>query len=98
MYIAETGWPSQANDTAHESNGASDASEANLQSFLDNFVCKANTDNVGYFYFEFFDEKWKDEMYGGVEGYWGLFHQKYVVAVLSLLFCLLIYISRLAAH
>ncbi|KAF8914728.1 glycoside hydrolase superfamily [Mucidula mucida] len=75
MYIAETGWPSQANDTLHESNGASDASEANLQSFLDNFVCKANTDNVGYFYFEFFDEKWKDEMYGGVEGYWGLFHQ-----------------------
>lgn len=27
---------------------------------------------------QFTDEKWKDDQFGGVEGHWGLFHQKYV--------------------
>jgi exo-beta-1,3-glucanase (GH17 family) len=27
-------------------------------------------------FFEMFDEKWKDDQFGGVEGWWGLFHQK----------------------
>ena len=26
---------------------------------------------------QFTDEKWKDDQFGGVEGHWGLFHQKY---------------------
>lgn len=25
-----------------------------------------------------FDEKWKDDQFGGVEGHWGLFDQQYV--------------------
>jgi hypothetical protein len=33
---------------------------------------------IKYFFFEFFDEKWKDETFGGVEGHWGLFYQKCV--------------------
>lgn len=33
---------------------------------------------VKYFFFEFFDEKWKDDLYGGVEAHWGLFYQKCV--------------------
>ncbi|KAK0491089.1 glycoside hydrolase family 17 protein [Armillaria novae-zelandiae] len=74
MYIAETGWPSQSSDAGNANNGASDASEANLQIFLDNFVCQANTNGTGYFFFEFTDEPWKDKLYGGVEGHWGLFH------------------------
>ncbi|KAL1737987.1 hypothetical protein HDZ31DRAFT_78720, partial [Schizophyllum fasciatum] len=41
--------------------------------FLDDFVCQANANNTGYFFFEFFDEEWKDKTYGGVEGWWGLF-------------------------
>jgi exo-beta-1,3-glucanase (GH17 family) len=94
MFIAETGWPTQSSDAGNARNGASDASEAGLQTFLDTFVCQANTANVGYFFFEvgaesfssgcllmivsvqFFDEQWKDRQFGGVEGWWGLFHAK----------------------
>ncbi|WRT66715.1 uncharacterized protein IL334_003678 [Kwoniella shivajii] len=75
VYIAETGWPtasmnaSEANDGAGSPQG--DASVANLQTFLDTFVCQANTNGTQYFYFEAFDEPWKAQ-YGGVEPYWGL--------------------------
>ncbi|KAH9945047.1 glycoside hydrolase [Epithele typhae] len=74
MYVAETGWPSAGNDTATSNNGAADASAANLQVFMDNYVCQANTNGTGYFFFEFKDEEWKDKQYGGVEGHWGLFY------------------------
>jgi exo-beta-1,3-glucanase (GH17 family) len=50
----------------------------NLQKFLDTFVCQANQNGTGYFYFEYFDEEWKDQQFGGVEGWWGLFNAKYV--------------------
>jgi len=73
MYIAETGWPSGSKDAGSATNGASTASVPNLQIFLNDFVCQANQQGVPYFYFEFFDEKWKDLQFGGVEGYWGLF-------------------------
>ncbi|KAF9054946.1 glycoside hydrolase family 17 protein [Hymenopellis radicata] len=75
MYIAETGWPTASKDAGNANNGASAASEANLQIFIDTFVCQANTNGTGYFFFEFTDEKWKDDTFGGVEGHWGLFHQ-----------------------
>ncbi|KAJ8086896.1 hypothetical protein PM082_005721 [Marasmius tenuissimus] len=74
MYIAETGWPTASSDKANESNGAATASLANLQTFMDTFVCQANTNGTGYFFFEFTDEKWKDIQFGGVEGHWGLFN------------------------
>ncbi|KAG5342314.1 hypothetical protein C0989_003444 [Termitomyces sp. Mn162] len=74
MYIAETGWPTKSSDAAHESNGAGIASVTGLQTFLDTFVCQANNNNIPYFFFELFDEKWKDIQYGGVEGWWGLFN------------------------
>lgn len=45
---------------------------------MDNFVCQSNQKGIKYFFFEFFDEKWKDDIYGGVEGHWGLFYQKCV--------------------
>jgi len=73
MYIAETGWPSNSSDAGNESNGASTASIANLQTFLNTYVCQANQNGTGYFYFEAFDEEWKDIDFGGVEGHWGLF-------------------------
>jgi len=73
MYIAETGWPTDSKDAANKNNGASDASVANLQIFIDQFVCQANTADIPYFFFEFVDEEWKDIKYGGVEGHWGIF-------------------------
>ncbi|KAF9060949.1 glycoside hydrolase superfamily [Rhodocollybia butyracea] len=65
MSIAETG---------NASNGPSLASEANLQKFMDTFVCQANANGTEYFFFEYFDETWKDIQFGGVEGWWGLFN------------------------
>ncbi|KAJ7679025.1 glycoside hydrolase superfamily [Mycena polygramma] len=67
MYIAETGWPTNSSDAASATNGVSAASEANLQIFLDTFVCQANKNGTKYFFFEYFDEKWKDDQFGGVE-------------------------------
>jgi len=74
MYVAETGWPSTSSDAGNMNNGASTASIANLQKFLDTYVCQATKNNTGYFYFEAFDELWKDKQFGGVEGHWGLFN------------------------
>jgi exo-beta-1,3-glucanase (GH17 family) len=74
MSIAETGWPTKSSDVGNESNGPSTASEANLQTFLNTFVCQANTNGTEYYFFEFFDEPWKDQQFGGVEGWWGLFN------------------------
>ncbi|KGB79281.2 glucan 1 [Cryptococcus deuterogattii R265] len=77
MYIAETGWPTQSSNSSESNDGAGspqgDASVANLQTFLDTFVCQANANGTQYFYFEAFDEPWKD-IYGGVEPWWGLFN------------------------
>ncbi|KAF5391598.1 hypothetical protein D9757_002549 [Collybiopsis confluens] len=74
MSIAETGWPTNSTDAGNETNGPSNATEANLQIFLDNFVCQANANGTEYYFFEAFDEVWKLEEFGGVEGYWGLFY------------------------
>ncbi|KAF9061676.1 glycoside hydrolase superfamily [Rhodocollybia butyracea] len=74
MSIAETGWPTKSSDAGNASNGPSTASTANLQKFLDTFVCQANANGTEYFFFEYFDETWKDAVYGGVEAWWGLFN------------------------
>ncbi|KAF8632210.1 hypothetical protein AX15_001971 [Amanita polypyramis BW_CC] len=74
MSIAETGWPTKSSDPATATNGPSAASVENLQKFLDTFICQANQAGVEYFYFELFDEVWKDQQFGGVEGWWGLFN------------------------
>lgn len=74
MYIAETGWPTKSSDVAKESNGPGHATMAGLQTFLDTFICQANTNGTGYFFFEYSDEPWKDAQFGGVEGWWGLFN------------------------
>ncbi|KAJ1024125.1 hypothetical protein NDA16_002964 [Ustilago loliicola] len=79
-YIAETGWPSGANSsqftTYTNENGVVTGAKAGvseLQTFLDGYVCDANKNGTGYFWFELYDEEWKDALYGGVEAHWGLF-------------------------
>lgn len=87
MFIAETGWPSGANDTTHSTNGAGVASVAGLQTFLDTFVCQGNANGTGYFYFEAFDEPWKDVQFGGVEGHWGLFNSNKTLKAITIPQC-----------
>lgn len=70
-YIAETGWPTGSMTAENATYQGAVASVANLQVFLDDYVCAANTNGSQYFYFSPFAEPWK-EQFGGVEPYWGL--------------------------
>ena len=92
MYIAETGWPSYSSTTYEETDNAttdasSTASVPNLQTFLDDFVCSANTQGVKYFYFEFSDIPWKAQQFPGVEGFWGLFNSNKTLKAVTLPDC-----------
>jgi exo-beta-1,3-glucanase (GH17 family) len=48
LFIAETGWPTKSSDAEHATNGASDASVANLQVFIDTWICQANNNGTKY--------------------------------------------------
>jgi len=87
MYIAETGWPSSSLDAASASDGPSTASIANLQTFLDTFVCQSNKNGTGYFFFEFQDQAWQAAQFGGVEGSWGLFTSNKTLKALTMPTC-----------
>ncbi|GAA5846379.1 hypothetical protein JCM9279_001352 [Rhodotorula babjevae] len=77
-YIAETGWPTRSMTPDNATLGAAVAGVSELQTFLDTYPCQANANQSYYFYFEPFDEPWK-ERYGGVEPYWGLFDSNKVL-------------------
>ncbi|KAI6042559.1 glycoside hydrolase [Pisolithus marmoratus] len=63
MFIAETGWPTVCLMAPPEWQLILITS---CRLFVDTFVCQANKNGTGYFFFE-------AVQYGGVEGYWGLF-------------------------
>lgn len=79
LYIAETGWPTDANTTSQMTYQAAVAGVPELETFLSTYICQANANITAgdqyskYFFFEMFDEPWKS-IYGGVEPYWGLFN------------------------
>ena len=75
FYIGETGWPTDSSTTLNPNpnDGPSTASVANLQIFIDNFICQATKNQTYYFFFEYMDQPWQGAEYGGVEGFWGLF-------------------------
>lgn len=82
LYIAETGWPTNANDTASMTYQGAVAGVPELNEYLSTYICQANAnitsggaaaDSSRYFHFELMDEPWK-AVYGGVEPYWGLFN------------------------
>ncbi|KAF8321508.1 glycoside hydrolase family 17 protein [Amanita rubescens] len=87
MSIAETGWPTKSSNPATATDGPSEASVENLQKFLDTFICQANQAGVEYFYFELFDEIWKDQQFGGVEGWWGLFNSDRTLKAITIPNC-----------
>ncbi|CAG8629276.1 1687_t:CDS:2 [Ambispora leptoticha] len=67
--ISEVGWPT---------NGAPDqgaiATVPNLNTFIQSFLCQANSKGYRYYYFESFDTPWKTQMFTVLEGSWGLFY------------------------
>jgi len=69
VIIGETGWPTQG-----ESNGDAIPSEENQRTFLSEFLDLAEENGIQYFYFEVFDEKWKEKFEGVVGAHWGLYY------------------------
>ena len=87
MYIAETGWPTLSSKASTQTNPGTEASVPNLQTYITNFVCAANTNRVKYFFFEFTDTPWKERLYPVVEGFWGLFNINKTLKALTLPDC-----------
>ncbi|RKP26867.1 glycoside hydrolase superfamily, partial [Syncephalis pseudoplumigaleata] len=52
--ISETGWPTQG-----DSNGSAVPSTANLQAYLDSFLCQTIAKKIPCYFFEAFDAAWK---------------------------------------
>jgi len=67
IIVGETGWPS-----AGPSYGSAVPGIENQKKFLSDFDALSRQNNINYFFFEPFDEKWKGE--GGVGAYWGIFN------------------------
>ncbi|PWN24140.1 glycoside hydrolase [Microstroma glucosiphilum] len=73
-YISAIGWPS----AAQSGTSTTLSSLTNVQAMLDSYVCEANTNGTGYFWFELYDAAPADITPTGtpntaVPGYWGLF-------------------------
>lgn len=71
VIIGETGWPSQG-----ESTGQAVPSYSNAARFFREFVEWARMADVEYFYFEAFDEPWKEDYEGSCGPYWGVWDSK----------------------
>ncbi|KAF9425374.1 hypothetical protein BGZ94_007579 [Podila epigama] len=69
IWVTEVGWPTFPANAIKQ---ASVPSIPNLQTFLDTWLCDANTRGIPYYYFEFFDAPWKIYPGSAVEGFWGL--------------------------
>ncbi|GAA6060364.1 hypothetical protein JCM10212_004548 [Sporobolomyces blumeae] len=85
-YIAETGWPTASMTPEKATYEGAVSGVPELQTFLDTYVCQANKNETYYFYFEPFDEPWK-EQYGGVEPYWGLFDHNRILKNITIPDC-----------
>lgn len=78
--IAETGWPSEGgtdcgSDTVTDCPNGSVAGIAQMNQFMEDWVCQALTNGTQYFWFESFDEPWKIMYDNGTqnwEDHWGL--------------------------
>ena len=70
MILGETGWPTQGRIL-----GEAVPSEENQRKYVNDIRRIAQTDNIPYFYFEVFDEKWKINEGGmDVGDHWGMYY------------------------
>jgi exo-beta-1,3-glucanase (GH17 family) len=68
IIIGETGWP-----TGGDPQGLAIPSVANQKKFYVDLIERLRINNIDCFYFEAFDEKWKNEP-NGVGPHWGLYY------------------------
>lgn len=69
IVIGETGWPSKGKTI-----GKAIASPENQARFFKEFTQLAEKEGIEYFYFELFDEKWKDKFEGEAGAHWGIYN------------------------
>lgn len=69
IVIGETGWPSEGKTI-----GRAVPSEENQAKFLKEFTQLAEREEIEYFYFELFDEKWKSKFEGKAGAHWGIYN------------------------
>jgi exo-beta-1,3-glucanase (GH17 family) len=69
IIIGETGWPSSGKIV-----GGAVPSEKNQARFLKEFIEIAEKKGIEYFYFELFDEGWKDKFEGETGAHWGIYN------------------------
>ncbi|KAG0197092.1 hypothetical protein BGX33_000952 [Mortierella sp. NVP41] len=69
LWITEVGWPTFP---ATSNTNASIPLIPNLQTFVNTWLCDANSKSLPHYYFEFFDAPWKIWAGAAVEGFWGL--------------------------
>ena len=69
IVIGETGWPSNGKTI-----GGAVPSEKNQARFFKEFVETAQEKGIEYFYFELFDEQWKDIFEGQTGAHWGIYN------------------------
>jgi exo-beta-1,3-glucanase (GH17 family) len=69
MVIGETGWPSEGRTIHHAVPG-----KENQKRYFTEFVKFADENEIEYFYFAIFDEKWKRKFEGETGAHWGLYY------------------------
>lgn len=74
--ISETGWPSDG-----APNGSAIPSLENAANYFQSVRRWARENDVKYFFFEGFDEKWKTGEPGGVGLYWGMFYDDFALTL-----------------
>ncbi|KAJ1921344.1 glycoside hydrolase 3 protein [Mycoemilia scoparia] len=73
IVVGETGWPTNGGNY-----GDAVPNVKNLQTYLQDFVCRANDEKLDYFWFSAIDEGWKPTTNASsVEAHWGLLDSKY---------------------
>ncbi|KAJ2163002.1 glycoside hydrolase 3 protein [Coemansia sp. RSA 552] len=73
VVVGETGWPSDGDNF-----GAAVASLENAQSYLQQFVCRATSEAMDFYYFSSFDQSWASAANASnVEGHWGIIESDY---------------------
>ncbi|KAJ2378142.1 glycoside hydrolase 3 protein [Coemansia sp. RSA 2607] len=74
VVVGETGWPSDGDNY-----GSADTGLANAQRYMQQFVCRANKENIEYFWFGAFDQSWAStNNASNVESHWGIILNDYV--------------------
>jgi len=69
MVLGETGWPSEGQTIGNAIPG-----EENQKKYFSDFLTLAKNEEINYFYFEIFDEDWKNKFEGETGSHWGMYY------------------------